>query len=85
MKKSPANLKMTIKEAAEKFVSEMNTVPTTMIQKLMDCDPDSWEEVTVFQNDDELDDTLPMWNTMWSFDDWTDNYWLSDKNGIGAV
>ena len=37
---------MTINEAAHAFVSEMNTFPLGMIQKLFELEPDDWMEVT---------------------------------------
>ncbi len=30
----------------------------------------------------EHDDGLPMWGTMWSFDDSCDEYWLDSRDGI---
>lgn len=37
---------MTIKEAAMKFVQELNAYPQDMIEKLMTIEPDAWTEVT---------------------------------------
>lgn len=37
---------MTIKEATYEWVKEFNAIPHGMISKLMECDPDSWHEVT---------------------------------------
>ena len=37
---------MTIKEAAERWVTEFNRFPQDMIQKLMNMEPCSWREVT---------------------------------------
>lgn len=37
---------MTIREAAESWVHEMNAFPYDMIEKLMNADIDSWHEVT---------------------------------------
>lgn len=30
----------------------------------------------------EFDKRLPMWNTMWSFDNVCDDYWLKEEHGI---
>lgn len=30
----------------------------------------------------EYDDALPMWGTLWAFDDPIDNWWLTERNGI---
>ena len=38
---------MTIKEAAERWVSEMNEYPQDMIEMLMSAKPDDWREVTL--------------------------------------
>ena len=73
---------MTFKEAVVKFVSQLNAVPEDMIETLMGCDPGSWEEVTVFEDGKEPYDILPMWGTMWSFGDWTDEYWADNEGGI---
>lgn len=37
---------MTIREAAQEWVGEMNAIPQAMIQKLMAADPYDWTEVT---------------------------------------
>ena len=125
--------KMTIKEATYKWVNEFNSYPRSMIETLMDADPNSWEEVTppgrndrvychseneygyiraILDPDDEEEETddyndeekayeieldngktirakaedfdipnygyLPMWGTLWSFDDSSDIDWLSN-------
>lgn len=38
---------MTIKEAAQEWVREMNSYPEDMIDTLMESDRDAWEEVTM--------------------------------------
>lgn len=38
---------MTLHEATEKFVREMDAIPTEMIERLWEQSPDEWEEVTV--------------------------------------
>lgn len=38
--------KMTVKEATHKWVNEFNSYPRSMIETLMDADPNNWEEVT---------------------------------------
>lgn len=118
---------LTIKDATERWVHEMNAIPTGMIEKMMEADIDDWREVTlpsvgdqVYANSygsgevaevistedgvvlvvdldvprseqveipaDEVEveclELLPMWGTMWSFGDSTDDWWLEDGNGI---
>lgn len=113
---------MTINDAAHEWVREFNCIDLNMVAKLMQYEPDDWEEVTelavfnrvfVYSEGEsgevtmrhgdiftvkldtgetvevdrtdielELDTVLPMWGSMWSFDDWTDNYWLENKGGI---
>lgn len=118
---------LTIRDAAERWVHEMNAIPTGMIEKMMEADIDDWREVTlpsvgdqVYANSygsgevaevistedgvvlvvdldmprseqveipaDEVEveclELLPMWGTMWSFGDSTDDWWLEDGNGI---
>ena len=72
----------TTKEAAYAWVNEFNAIPTDMIAQLMGDHPDDWEEVTVFNENDEPDDVLPMWGTMWSFGDSCDDWWLEKGDGI---
>lgn len=120
----------TIYEATRAWVNEFNAIPQEMIGKLMQAEPDDWQEVTaptvgdsvyVYDLDDaitlehdgeiirkskktggftirlydgteiitddtnfevEHDDTLPMWGTMWQFDNSCDNVWLEENNGI---
>lgn len=43
---------------------------------------DNNQFVRVDKNQVELDDTLPMWSTMWSFGDSADDYWLEGFGGI---
>ena len=71
----------TIRKATEAWVNEFNTIPQGMIKQLMIDHPDEWEEVTVFDEDDEPDSVLPMWGWMWSFGDSCDEEWLEDNIG----
>lgn len=45
---------MTVKEAAELWVSQFNRFPQDMIQKLMECDVGSWREVTLPATGDKV-------------------------------
>lgn len=38
---------LTIKDATERWVHEMNAIPTGMIEKMMEADMDDWREVTL--------------------------------------
>ncbi|MBR1728942.1 MAG: hypothetical protein IJ728_05400 [Selenomonadaceae bacterium] len=38
-------INVTIKEATQKWVNSFNAIPQGMISKLMENDPDEWEEV----------------------------------------
>ena len=38
---------LTIRDAAERWVHEMNAIPTGMIEKMMEADIDDWREVTL--------------------------------------
>ena len=75
----------TKREAAEAWVREFNAIPQGMISELMSHNPDEWREVTVMDEDEEFDDYLPMWGTMWSFGDSTDDWWLEEKDGIEVM
>lgn len=75
----------TIREATQAWVNEFNVIPQGMIEQLMTDHPDEWEEVTVFDEDDEPYDVLPMWGWMWSFDSIFDEEWLEEKDGIEVM
>ena len=45
---------VTIHEATERWVSEMNAFPYGMIERLMKLEPDEWYEVTVPSNGDRV-------------------------------
>lgn len=75
----------TKREAAEAWVREFNAFPTEMIRELMDNSPECWHEVTVVDEEDCFDGYLPMWGTMWQFDDWADNGWFEFEDGIQAM
>lgn len=88
---------LTIKDATERWVHEMNAIPQNIIEKLMNIgdediyedgryhiqlDNDSWTDAERDDFEVEYDDTLPMWGTMWSFGDSADDWWLEEGNGI---
>lgn len=73
------------REAAEAWVREFNSFPQRMISELMEHKPYEWREVTVMDEDEEFYDWLPMWGTMWSFDDSVDDWWLEEGDGIEAM
>ena len=69
-------------EAAREWVREFNEIPTQMIAKLWNAEPEGWREVTSSDNEVEDYDQLPMWGTMWAFSDSCDSDWLKFGNGI---
>lgn len=72
-------------EATQAWVNEMNAVSTSMIQRFVEYEPEEWHEVTTDSYNGTKDDFLPMWGTMFSFSDPTDNWWLEEGNGIQAM
>lgn len=71
---------LTIKDATERWVHEMNAIPTGMIEKMMEADIDDWREVTlpsigdqvyVYDLPDETD-TLEYSGELQSYDEETD-------------
>lgn len=72
----------TIREATEVWVERFNTIPVGMIEQLMVDHPDEWEEVTIFEEDEEFSDCLPVRGTIFSFDSPCDDWWLEEENGI---
>ena len=119
------NNRMTIREATEEWVREMNAIPQGMIEKLMNIgnddiyevtepvvgdrvycyqplsehcgviediyedgqyhiqlDNDSWTDAERDDFEVERDGGLPMWGTMWTFGDSSDDWWLEEGDGI---
>ena len=58
-----------IKDKTRKWVKEFNAIPQSVIRKICELDIDSVYELTT---PDEYAEFLPMWSTMWTFDDFTD-------------
>ena len=58
---------LTLREAAQECVKGFNAIPTSMIAKLWQADPEDWEEVTNSDNEVEYYDQLPIWGPMWTF------------------
>jgi hypothetical protein len=77
---------ITIREAAEQWVSQMDHIETAMIDKLMQYEPWAWHEVTVRDDDEDDEDEdygfLPCWGTMFSFRDSADIDWMDGGYGI---
>ena len=105
---------MTKEEAVRDWVRGFNAVPTRMITKLWELEPEDWQEVTcaevtcaedgscaevtcaeaacagestcaeeaVCVEAPEAENALPMWGTMWSFEDKAGDYWLEEKGGL---
>lgn len=74
---------LSLEQKVSDWVRTFNAVTTDMIKKLWEAYPEDWEEVTSSDSDEEeyYDGQLPMWGTMWSFDDAYLNNWL-DRKGI---
>lgn len=60
------------KEACERWVRGFNAIPLSVVKKLIERDIDSVIELTT---PGEYDDFLPMWGTVWTFDEWIDEEW----------
>lgn len=74
-----------IRVLAEEYLNGFNSFPYTMIETLMEKDYLSWEEVTIFDDDDEPYSFLPMANYLWQFSNELDNYWLEQEDGIEVM
>lgn len=46
-------------------------------ERIIECDEEDFEV--------ERDSVLPMWGTMWQFDDSCDDYWLEHMDGLRAM
>ena len=76
-------MEKTIEEATREWVKRFNCIPQTVIAKLCEAG-DEVVEVTP-RTADEADTFLPVWGTMWSFDNSADNAWLEEKSNLQAM
>lgn len=68
----------TIKDAARAWIGEFNAFPTTMIEKLITLEPDTWHEIT--PNIEKCETVfLPMWGWVWQMTDICDIDWLENN------
>ena len=51
---------MTRREAAQEWINGFNAIPTQMIAKLWNADPEDWQEVTSPEAEVDYYDQLPM-------------------------
>jgi len=83
---------MTVREAAEEWVREMNAFPYAMIDKLMKADPCDWNEVTTPTPGDSVyvfnppEDSEENYGEISSYDEENDEYVieLSDGKKVSA-
>lgn len=85
LKSNSASKGVTQLEAAREWVKEFNAIPTQMIAKLWNAEPENWREVTSPESEGGYYDMLPMWGTMWSFGNSTDADWLIWGDGINKM
>ena len=58
-----------------------NQIPQNVIDKLMQAHEEV-NEITPDAHEHEYDDVLPLWGTMWSFQDSADSWWLEFDGGL---
>ena len=78
---------MTKQEAVRDWVRGFNAIPTRMIAKLWELEPEDWQEVTCAEvtcaeEAVYAENALPMWGTMWSFGDNVNDHWLEEMGGL---
>lgn len=83
---------MTVREAAEKWVREMDAIPQGMIEKLMEHDPYDWSEVTypsygrrVYVFDSGLPasyDGAEHYGMVAGYDEWSELYCIELDDGF---
>ena len=70
----------TMKEATQEWITSFNSIPQNIVIKLFEAG-DEIVEVTLPQKDeDDFDSFLPMWGTMWSFNDNVDCWWIEEES-----
>ena len=74
-------------EAVRKWVNQFNRIPSRIIEKLHEFGDEIIEITPPIDNEAEFyyNSLLPIWGTMWAFDDPADNQWLDDKNNQKAM
>ena len=70
---------MTPDESVRKWVGEFNEIPIALITRAYGIDYDDFKRLTEFDDEDEMNDYLPMWGTMWCFSDRSDEEWLAEN------
>lgn len=73
-------MKMTIREATEKWITSFNSIPQEIAVKLHKAG-DEIIEITP-PMEEERDSFFPMWGTMWSFGDSADHWWLEEEGNL---
>jgi len=83
---------VSVKEATEKWVSQFNEIPQSLVRKaysrkgisdIREVTPiSSGNRVDIDHLYVERDNFRPIWGTMWMFDNVADNYWIEEKNGL---
>lgn len=64
----------TKKEACERWVRGFNAIPLSVVEKLCERDIDSVIELTT-PDEEYTYSFLPMWGTVWTFEEWLDDEW----------
>ncbi len=66
-----------ITDAAKEWVRTFTSIPQAIVEKLLHAG-EPITEVTPIEGED-FDVVLPMWGTMWSFNNFLDEEWLNNK------
>jgi hypothetical protein len=66
------------------LVRGFNAFPHSMLSLLISQNHDAWHELTL-TDEHFSDDLLPIWGTLWAFDDSADIAWLESEAGISAM
>lgn len=73
-----------ILDATRNWVRGFNAFPLSMLSLLISQNLDAWRELTL-TDENFSDDFLPIWGTLWAFDDSADIAWLDSEAGISAM
>ncbi len=68
----------TEEQAVRAWVSEMNAIPTSVIEKLLDAGEEI-SEITPYKDGEEPYAFLPVWGWMWTFGDGIDEEWATGE------
>jgi len=67
-------------EAMEEWITSLDSIPTDVVAKLLTAGDGIVEVMS--PTEDDYDSFLPMWGTMWSFNNNADRMWIAEESNL---